>query len=212
MKVKKYLQSHLVITGISTKIIIDPGSITFAAGFKPEEFQGADAYLITHQHQDHMDPNNIKGVVNSGQGIVYGNADVVAKLKSLEIEAKETCDKEKFQVGGFEIIPIDLPHCKMQDGSDGPPNTGFLINGVLFHPGDGDKRPNDLTVENLALPIAGPTITMNGALQFAQDIQAKIVIPIHYDYFKADPEEFKKMASPFGIEVRPLAPGQETDI
>lgn len=212
MRVKKYPQSHLVITGTSTKIIIDPGSITFAAGFKAEEFQGADAYLITHQHQDHMDPANIKGIVGRIQDIVYGNADVVAKLKELEIEAKETHDKEKFQVGEFEITPIDLPHCKMQDGSDGPPNTGFLINNIFFHPGDGDIAPNRLISKNLALPIAGPTITMDKALQFTKDVQAKIVIPIHYDYFKADPEAFKNMASSFDIEVRPLAFGEETEL
>ena len=210
MKIRKYPQSHLVITGSSTKIIIDPGSITFTAGYKSEEFQGADAYLITHQHSDHMDPENIKNIINDK--LVYGNSDVVSKLKSLGVEAEETHDKEKFQVGEFEITPIDLPHCKMQDGSDGPPNTGFIINGVLFHPGDGYQRPDDLTVENLALPIAGPTITMDGALQFAKDLEAKIVIPIHYDYFKADPNEFKNMALPFGIEVRPLAPGEETEI
>lgn len=212
MKIKKYPQSHLVITGSSTKIIIDPGSITFAAGFKPEEFQGADAYLITHQHQDHMDPNNIKGIVGRVQGIVYGNADVVAKLKSLGVEAQETKDKQKFTVGEFEITPIDLPHCKMQDDSDGPPNTGFLINNIFFHPGDGDQSPVGLSSHNLALPIAGPTITMDKALQFAKDLQAKMVIPIHFDYFKADPNEFKNMAAPFDIEVRSLSPGEETEI
>ncbi len=210
MKIKKYPQSHLVITGSSTKIIIDPGSLTFAGGFESSLFQGADAYLITHQHQDHMDPQNIKAVIKDKP--VYGNSDVVAKLKTLGVEATEIRDKQKFTVGEFEIMPVDLPHCKMQDGTDGPPNTGFLISGVFFHPGDGDITPQDLTSENLALPIAGPTITMTGALQFAKEMQAKIVIPIHYDYFKADPQEFKKMALPFGIEVRPLSSGEETEI
>lgn len=210
MKVKKYPQSHLVVTGSSTKIIIDPGSITFARGFKTEEFQEADAYLITHQHQDHVDPANIKDVV--GESKVYGNADVVAKLKEVGVDATTTQDRQKFQVGEFEITPVNLPHCKMQDGSDGPPNTGFVINNVLFHPGDGDKAPSALTSENVALPIAGPTITMEGALQFAKDLQAKVVIPIHYDYFKADPEAFKQMSAPLGIEVRPLAPGEETEL
>ncbi|MBI2040416.1 MBL fold metallo-hydrolase [Candidatus Microgenomates bacterium] len=169
MKVKKYPQSHLVIYGNSTQIIIDPGSITFNSGFKPEEFQGADAYLITHQHADHMDPVNIKAVV--GKKLVYGNTDVVNKLKELGVEATEISDRQKFTVGKFEIMPVDLPHCKMQDGTDGPPNTGFLINNVFFHPGDGDKAPQNLTSENLALPIAGPTITMEGALQFAMNLK-----------------------------------------
>lgn len=209
MKIKKYPQSHLVITNdAGDKLVIDPGSLTFDQGFKTEEFQGADAYLITHQHEDHLGSKTISQVA-SGKPI-HGNADVVGKLKSLGIEAIEAKDRQTFPVGGFEITPIDLPHCKMRDGSGGPPNTGFLINGILFHPGDGDKAPGSLTSQNLALPIAGPTITFHGALEFARQVQAKVVIPIHYDFFKADPEEFAKVAAP--IEVRPLAPGEETTI
>lgn len=210
MKVTKYPQSHLIIQGESTKLIIDPGSLTFSNNFGLNDFKGADGYLITHQHADHMDPTHIKEVTQGQK--VYGNPDVVTKLKELEVEATEVHNREKFSIGEFEITPVDLPHCKMQDGTDGPPNTGFLINGILFHPGDGDKSPSGVTSQNLALPIAGPTITFDGALQFAKDVEAQVVIPIHYDYFKADPEEFKKLAEPLGIEVRPLKNGEETDI
>lgn len=215
MKIQKYPQSHLIISDEQTKIMIDPGSITFSKGYKPQEFQGADAYLITHQHEDHVDSNNIKEVVLGKP--VYGNRDVVEKLKGLGIEVKVVVNRQKFRVGSFEIEAIDLPHCKMQDGSDGPPNTGFLINGVFFHPGDGDNLPagrqeTQITSENVALPIAGPSITMEGALEFAKDLKAKVVIPIHYDFFTNDPNDFAKMAKEFGIEVRSLAPGEETTI
>lgn len=219
MVVKKYPQSHLLITGNNTKIIIDPGNITFnpltpfgrlGQVFKIEEFQGMDGYLITHQHADHLDPQRIREIV--GDKGVYGNSDVVGKLKELGVDATTIYDRQSFKVGEFEITPVDLPHCKMQDGSDGPPNTGFLIGGVFFHPGDGDKAPF-LTSENLALPIAGPSITYDGALKFAQDLHAKIVIPIHYDSkFSADPQDFAQKASPLGIEVRILNWGKETTI
>lgn len=220
MKVKKYPQSHLLITGNTTKIIIDPGNITFDPStpfgrsgqvFRVEEFQGMDGYLITHQHADHMDPDRIKGIVDSRQGTVYGNSDVVAKLKDLGVEAVTVYNRKPFKVGEFEVTPVDLPHCKMQDGSDGPPNTGYLINNVLFHPGDGDKAPHELVSENLALPIAGPSITYDGAQKFAQDLKAKVVIPIHFDSrFPANPYEFAQKAS--GIEVRVLNWGEETEI
>lgn len=213
MTIKKYPQSHLLITGNSTRIIIDPGNITFERGFKLEEFQGMDGYLITHQHTDHLDPERISKIVQGAKDKVYGNSDVVAKLRGLGVEAVTIYDKQQFKVGEFEITPYDLAHCKMADGSDGPPNTGYLINNVLFHPGDGDKAPYQLTSENVALPIAGPSITYDGALQFAQALQAKLVIPIHYDSrFPANPQEFAQKASPLGIEVRILAHGEETTI
>ncbi|MBI2020751.1 MBL fold metallo-hydrolase [Candidatus Daviesbacteria bacterium] len=212
MKIKKYPQSHLLISGQNTKIIIDPGYITFEKGYKVEEFQGMDGYLITHQHADHLGPETIKGIAERGKGKVYGNSDVVAKLKEVGVEAQIVYERQPFQVGEFEIMPVNLPHCKMQDGSDGPPNTGYLINGILFLPGDGDKNPG-ITADNFALPIAGPSITYDGALQFAQDIRAKLVIPIHYDSrFPADPDEFAKKASEVGIEVRILGHGEETTI
>lgn len=213
MIIKKYPQSHLLITGESTKIIIDPGNITFQNDYKVEEFQGMDGYLITHQHADHMDPDKIKGILDRGQGTVYGNADVVRKLKELGVDAVTVYDRQSFKVGEFEITPYDLAHCKMVDGSDGPPNTGYLIDGVLFHPGDGDKAPEQLISENVALPIAGPSITYDGALKFAQDLKAKVVIPIHFDSrFPAEPEQFNRLAYKNGIEVRVLKWGEKTEI
>lgn len=210
MKVKKYPQSHLLITGNNTRIIIDPGYITFEKGFKVEEFQGMDGYLITHQHADHVDHQRIKEIVADAK--VYGNFDVLNKLKESGVSVTEVNDRQAFNIGEFEITAIDLPHCKMQDGSDGPPNTGFLINGILFHPGDGDKNPG-ISADNFALPIAGPSITYPGAVQFAKDIKAKMVIPIHYDSrFEVDPDEFGKLLQKEGIEVRVLGWGQEAEI
>lgn len=218
MLVRKYPQSHLFLQSSDTKIIIDPGNITFnmvlpdgSTGFKVEEFQNMDAYLITHSHADHVDPLHIKEI--AGECKVYGNKDVVEKLKESGVSVIETKDRQSFRVGSLEITPVDLPHCKMQDGSDGPPNTGFLIDGVLFHPGDGDQAPASVFSKNIALPIAGPSITEDGALKFAKDLQAEIIIPIHYDSrFSVDVEAFRKKAFEVGLKVIPLFPGDETEI
>lgn len=210
MRITKYPQSHLVLNKDGVKLLIDPGSITFGAGYKAEEFLDIPTFLITHSHPDHLDPANAKALMEGKK--VYGNSDVITQLKGMGVEGIEVHDGQEFEVEGYKIKAVDLPHCKMQDGSDGPPNTGFIVDGILFHPGDGDIAPDGVKVDDLALPIAGPTITLDGALKFATDVEAKIVIPIHNDYFKNDPQEFKKMASEKGIEVRVLAPGEETEI
>lgn len=36
-------------------------------------------------------------------------------------------------ITGYPTQIIIDPDCKMADGSDGPQNTGYLINGILFH-------------------------------------------------------------------------------
>lgn len=209
MIVKKFPQSHLVIKKNSKTLIIDPGYITFEKGFKVSDFQGADVYLITHQHEDHLGSETIKEVV--GEKPVLGNADVVNKLKEVGVfQTKELKNLEEIEVEGFKIKAVNLPHFK-KEGVEMPLNTGFLIDGVFFHPGDGDKAP-EIVSENAAVPIGGATITFNTALEFIKGIGAKVVIPIHYDVYKGDPEEFKKLAVNFGIDVRPLNFGEETEI
>lgn len=209
MKIKKYPQSHLLITGQNTKIMIDPGYITFEKGYKVEEFQGLDGYLITHQHKDHLDLENIKQIV--GDKPIYGNYDVVTKLKEAGVEAVTVYEKKPFKIGEFEIIPFNLAHFPHPFGKVMPPNTGFVINGVFFHAGDGYELEG-LTVDNAALPIAHPSLSTTQVLNFAKSLQAKVIIPIHYDSYPRDPQELGNLAGQVGIEVRPLKNGEETTI
>ena len=214
MRVKKYPQSQLVITNDSgKKLIIDPGYITFEKGFKVSDFQGADLYLITHQHLDHLDINTIKEVV--GDSPVYGNSDVVTKLAEVGVKANEVKDRQKFSVAGFKITAIDIPHFQVP-GKEVPPNTGYLINGVFFHPGDGGEAPEEVRSDNLALLIANPWISpghYEKAIEFAKNLKAKLVIPIHYDSrYPANTEEFAQEAEEAGFAVRVLNWGEETTI
>ena len=224
MKVKKYPQSHLVITNdLGKKIIIDPGYLTFdpsthsgksgqaGSGFKVEDFQGADCYLITHQHADHLDPETIKEVIQNKP--VYGNIDVTDKLKECGVSGIEVKDQQEFNVEGFMIKAIDLPHFE-KPNTQMPPNTGFLIDGVFFHPGDG-WRIEGVKSEKAAVPISGPPdgeIGFEQALTLAKSLGAKAVIPIHYDKYPADPNEFSKLAQKEGIKVISLNIGEEVDI
>lgn len=211
MIVKKYPQSNLVISKGDQKIVIDIGNYSHQHGYNASEFKDCQAILFTHQHQDHLDSDHIKEIVEGKE--IFGNADVVAKLKELGVKAAEIKDREEFSAGGFKIMAVNLPHCKMVDGTDGPPNMGYLIEGILFHPGDGDIAPEGIKSANVALPIAGPSINYQGAIKFAKDLEAKVVIPIHFDgKFPGSGEEFKKLAEGSGIEVRPLKHGEETEL
>lgn len=218
MKIKKYPQSHLVITNdLGKKLIIDPGYLSFQQGqFKISDFQGADLYLITHQHADHLDPQTIKEVVGSSP--VYGNLDVINKLKEVGVgQGIAVKNRENFEVAGFMIEAVDLPHFK-KPGVEMPPNTGFLIrqlaDGIFFHPGDG-WRLQGVSAEGAAIPISSPEggeLGFEQGLALAKSLGAKVVIPIHYDTTPKDPQEFSKLAQQEGIRVIVLSNGQETTI
>lgn len=213
MKIKKYPQSHLVITNdLGKKIVIDPGYLTYEKGFMIEEFADIDGFLITHQHEDHLDPKTIAQLVNSKP--VFGNSDVVSKLKSLEVNATEVKDRQKFSVAGFNVEAVDLPHFQKTDGTLMPPNTGFLIDGIFFHPGDGVDL-SGVTSPNSAVVVSGPPNGPNWfekGLSLAQNLSAKVVIPIHFDKYPTDTKVFAEMAQGFGIIVYSLSSAEEIDL
>jgi L-ascorbate metabolism protein UlaG (beta-lactamase superfamily) len=211
MKVTKYPQSHLVIVKDSKKIIIDPGNFTFDQGYPIEQFQNADVYLITHLHDDHMGHNTIKELVSNKP--VFANTDSMNKLKELGVEATEVKDGEEWEIVGFKIKAVDLPHVWLEETPPMPQNTGFVIDDVFFHSGDG-LEINSLTVDNAALPIGHSAISNNDVFKTMRKLKAKVLIPIHYDAYKRDPQELKKQSENynFGFDIRPLKNEESTEV
>lgn len=211
MLVKKFPQSHLVISKAGKKICIDPGNFTFQKGFKIEDFSDIDAFLITHQHDDHIGEETIKELVNKRP--VYANVDAIDKLKELGVEGIEIKDGQEFEVAGFKIKAYDLPHFKVPANKETPQNTGFVIDGVFFHAGDGFDL-DGLSVENAALPIGHSSLSTLAVLDFAKKLNSKVVIPIHFDAYIRDPKELQKTSEyySYGIKVIPLQDGEETEL
>jgi L-ascorbate metabolism protein UlaG (beta-lactamase superfamily) len=57
-------------------------------------------------------------------------------------------------------------------------NTGFYIDETLFYPGDSFHNPKkDITI--LALPVAGPWMKLEEAIEYAKLIKPKVVFPVH---------------------------------
>lgn len=210
MKVTRYPQSCLLLEKDGHKLVIDPG-VNFLETHKVEELSGVEAVLYTHQHGDHYEPSIAEALL--GQGVaLYANKST-AELIGLD-KVTVVHDGDAFQAAGFEIAARELPHCLLPNGQPGPQNTGYVINGVLFHPGDG-KELEGLTVDNLALPITGPDISILDAVNFAKQVKAKVAIPIHYTAIPFDPNVFAAYAGKAGdsgFEVRVLADGESTEI
>jgi L-ascorbate metabolism protein UlaG (beta-lactamase superfamily) len=207
MKVTKYPQSCFKLEKNGQAIMIDIGNFA-AAKYKLSDFGAFEALLITHQHADHIDP----GLLNELSALnmpVYGNQDVFDKFPDLKINVVR--HKDSFELAGFHIMPIDLPHFPMIDGASGPPNTGYVIDDMLFHPGDGVEI-SDIQVDNLAAPLAGPSISMRDTVTLIKSVGAKLVIPMHYDNpaFYNDPNVLKERYT--GVQVIVLNNGESVDL
>ncbi|MBI2592259.1 MBL fold metallo-hydrolase, partial [Candidatus Saccharibacteria bacterium] len=187
-----------------SRILIDPSREDSGV-----DFDKLDAVLYTHEHGDHFDPALTKKFMEQGIA-VYANPSTT---KFIDGQPNIVKDGQEIAAGSFKIKVIELLHCPMPDGSEGPQNTGYLINEKLFHPGDG-KELAGLKVDNLALPITGPDISMRDAFDFAKQVGAKIAIPIHYDKLGANPEVYKTFAGYFDFDftLHPLAYGESIEI
>jgi L-ascorbate metabolism protein UlaG (beta-lactamase superfamily) len=183
VKVTKYPQSCLIIEQQGKRIVIDPGALV-SGKYTAKDLLPLDAILITHEHQDHADPELIRALAGASGLPVIANQSTKNLLGDLVTQV--VSDNEKFEAAGIQVVARELPHCLMVDGSAGPQNTGYVVDGVFFHAGDGIKLDN-LQVQSAAIPIAGPDISARDVFDFIKQLRCTAVVPIHYDYFLEDP-------------------------
>jgi L-ascorbate metabolism protein UlaG (beta-lactamase superfamily) len=205
VRLTKYPQSCILIEhDDGGRLLIDPGNVAMDA-MAFDAFGAVDAVLFTHRHADHCDERAVAAIAERGVP-VHANADVCGQI---DTPATEVTGGQTFAAAGFEIKALDLPHVQMVDGSDGPPNTGFVLDGRLLHPGDA-VQAGGAQVDVLAVPIAGPSVSFRASYVMVEQTAARTVIPIHYDVFLADPELFARFCDIANVVV--LDHGESTTL
>lgn len=183
MNITKYPQSCLIVEKDGARILIDPGS--FLAGkFTAEQLPDIDAIILTHRHPDHANPELITALLAKKSVPVYANDDTKDFLGG-SVVTHPINPGDTATVAGFAVQTYDMPHCPMPDGSAGPPNNGYVFDGTFLHAGDG-VAVEGLQVENAAIAIAGPDVSLRDAADLIKAVGAKKVIPIHYSIFSDD--------------------------
>lgn len=212
MKVTKFGHCCLLIEEGELRILTDPG--VFSEGF--EGLENIDVILITHEHRDHLHIDSLKVVLTHNPAVEVISNSAVGKLLEAAgipytvLEGTNITNRKGILIGAH-----DGKHGEIYEELGQVQNTGYLIAGKLFYPGDSFHNPG-LAVEVLALPVAGPWCRIKDAIAYALLIKPKEAFPVHdglitkeaLNVFHWSP---KKVLGDAGIEFTPLGQGESLE-
>ena len=186
MDIYWYGQSFFKIKGKSASILIDPFSAD-ATGLKLPKDLEAQIVLSTHSHPDH---NNIAAVTGDPL-VITGSGE--------------------YERSGVSIVGIPSFHDN-QKGAERGKNTIYhiIIDGVnilhlgdLGHPLEEAQTSQIDNVDILMVPVGG-VYTINGTegSKVVADLEAKVVIPMHYQIegLKYELEGVENFLKAMGVE------------
>lgn len=168
-------------------VYLDPYNLTL------EQIKPASYVLISHNHFDHLSPNDIKKVANSAtvivgpiecqkqleglkvKEIIYVSPHQELLLDGLKLEVVAAYNLNKFKSAGV------VYHPKTDE------KVGYVaeLAGVrVYHAGDTDKIPEMGELRNIdiaLLPVSGTYVMdFKEAAEAAELIKPKLAIPMHY--------------------------------
>jgi L-ascorbate metabolism protein UlaG (beta-lactamase superfamily) len=192
-------------------IYIDP--------FKIKSTLLADLVLVTHEHFDHLSPDDLKKIASGKTPIVCAQQSVPA-LESIgtphpmavgqhaHLEGVNITAVPAYNINKYRDPATKAVFHPKEDGK-----VGFIIEiegTKIYHAGDSDHIPEMKTIKcDIALlPVSGTYVmTAEEAAAAAKEIKPHIVIPMHYGSIvgkEDDARHFAKLLEGSGMKVEIL--------
>ena len=181
----------------SDKIIyIDPYNIK-------EAYNDADIIFVTHSHYDHFSEEDILKVKKETTKIVV-TEDLYQKTLVLGFDEEDIITvkpNEEYQIEDIKFCTVPSYNVNKKFHPKENNWVGYIIkiNNVKYYiAGDTDTTEENKKVQcDVAfLPVGGTyTMTAEEAAELANEIEPKVVVPIHYGSIvgtRADAEKFKE--------------------
>lgn len=197
-----FRQSAMRYAGDGLTLYIDP----WGTGL---EDAPADLILITHAHDDHLQPSEIERLSGTDTKVVAPRD--VAKELSGDVTA--VAPGESHEVAGvrFETVPA---YNVVEERLDMHPKANAWVGYVIeldgrsyYHAGDTDALAEleSLSTDVAMVPIGG-TYTMDAreAAGLVRAMRPQLAVPMHYGFVvgsPADADRFEKEAAPVRVEM-----------
>jgi L-ascorbate metabolism protein UlaG (beta-lactamase superfamily) len=155
-------------------LVIDPGVWT-----GPEALLGASSVLITHEHFDHLNAEGLRDALAADRGLqLWANTAVASQFAEFSGRVHEISHGDTFGAGGFDVAVYGQEHALLHRDIPVVPNTGFMIDGEVFHPGDALTIPED-PVPTLLLPVNAPWLKLSEMIDYARRVAPRRGYAIH---------------------------------
>jgi L-ascorbate metabolism protein UlaG (beta-lactamase superfamily) len=156
-------------------LVIDPGVWSQAA----EALSGASAVLVTHEHQDHLDAGALRAALGSDAGLeLWANASVSGQFPEFGGRVHTVAHGDTFTAAGFDVHVYGRDHALIYRDIPVIANTGFAVDGEVFHPGDALTVPED-RVPTLLLPVSAPWLKASEMIDYAWEVAPRRAYAIH---------------------------------
>jgi L-ascorbate metabolism protein UlaG (beta-lactamase superfamily) len=151
-------------------VVIDPGTFSDAAA----ALDGAAAVLVTH-----LDADAIRAALSRDPGLtLWANQSIGAQFAEFGDRVHEVKHGDALAVAGFDVHVYGVDHALIHKDIPLVVNTGFLVDGDLFHPGDSFTIPED-PVNTLLLPISAPWLKAGDMIDYFRAVAPARGYAIH---------------------------------
>jgi L-ascorbate metabolism protein UlaG (beta-lactamase superfamily) len=192
---------------------INPGRGSGAA----DALGGPSAVLVTHEHPDHLDADAVRAALAGNPGLhLWANASVAEQFRDFGARVRTVDHGDTFTAAGFDVHVHGHDHAQVYREIPIVINTGFAVDGEVFHPGDSLTVPED-RVPTLLLPIVAPWLKTAEMIDYAREVAPQRAFAIHDAILNANgvglmQQMMQVAAQPSASSFSRLEPGTVVDL